>query len=794
MAKKDRISLQEIFDNLYNKELNPGGVEANQANSFSKLRPDGTKVVVHFSLVNEILDNYGLEKTQLGAWENEADNVLDIILDTQYKILKDKGIQESPRGFFGGNYTSVSPEEFKEIIPKLNNYFLGKEVLLDSEDYLDESGEGLKLKYKGNPIVPIDTPTNVVGEGRLVWGSEEFIDAILDDMRASAQLFEFDMEGDLDYLKRNQPEVAKLIEQGKINIANHIEFIDVTRETLDRTDLPPGLDKYKAQDDILMFIEAAQYQQRTQGTGTINGLKIPELGVTDVQAQDPEFKKLLTQQFTDTPTNVVDDVVITSASENLKQTIPTNVDGNIVLYRATTNPNANILSDFTDVNMSNQAGLGRQSFYAIDEMYAYNYSRPSINKNVYKYETNIKPNQVLNIQSPTNAQLGVLEKINITAQDLQKWDIFNIGEVNEKIQNNLDYLLENNIKAIGNNKFGGSLGVFDYEIVPIITEKTQTEIKPVSQLILDPNWKGTDRILNVENELFQSTQSTQWADKYLPIDVNDPNTKYRPVYYVDEEGIGKKAKDFQFSEQPLENNLVKDNLIEVPVDTNTNVNLVKDTYVLSTDTPTNVVGNEFVDNYGKTTTGFIDDLPLEKPVKDLFLNAADSRLKKLGTQLATPGGILDTVDIWEMGVLALVAGAIAYNEIDEIPKITKNTILRTYNLSQGRPIDAPLRIIGLPVLSVSEYDIDFEYAMETLEKGEKVMPTEIAIDYVQEKAEEFEGEGTASGYAYMTPSAKKTDTMETTQKIQPGVQEEKMFEQARPKKTKSAGGSGAKIL
>ena len=290
-----------------------------------------------------------------------------------------------------------------------------------------------------------------------------------------------------------------------------------------------------------------------------------------------------------TPTNVVDEVVVTSATENLKQSIPTNADGNIVIYRATTNPNVNILSDFTDINMSNQAGLGQQSFYAIDEMYAYNYSRPSINKNVYKFETNIKPSQVLNIQSPTNAQISVLEKIGITSQDLKNWDMFNTGEVNTKIQNNLDFLLESNIKAIGNNKVGGSPGVFDYEIVPIITEKTQTEIKPVSQLILDPNWEGTDRILNVENELFQSTQSTQWADKYLPIDVNDPNTKYRPVYYVDEEGIGTKAKDFQFSEQPIENNLVKDNLIEVPVDTNTNVNLVNDTYVLSTDAPTNVV-------------------------------------------------------------------------------------------------------------------------------------------------------------------------------------------------------------
>jgi len=204
-------------------------------------------------------------------------------------------------------------------------------------------------------------------------------------------------------------------------------------------------------------------------------------------------------------------------------------------------------------------------------------------------------------------------------------------------------------------------------------------------------------------------------------------------------------------------------------------------------------GAAHIDEIALSTESFVDNLPLERNVKNLFLSAADNRLTRLAQQAVTPGGILDAVDIWEIGVLALVAGAIAYNEIDEIPKIAKNTILRSYNLSQGRPIDAPLRIIGLPVLSVSEYDIDFEYAMETLEKGEKVMPTEIAIDYVQEKAEKFEGEGTASGYAYMTPSPKNTDTMETTQKIQPGVQEEKMFEQA-PKKSKATGGAGAKIL
>jgi len=227
------------------------------------------------------------------------------------------------------------------------------------------------------------------------------------------------------------------------------------------------------------------------------------------------------------------------------------------------------------------------------------------------------------------------------------------------------------------------------------------------------------------------------------------------------------------------------------------------------------VFDSWVDNYANTTTSFVDNLPLVKPVKDMFLNAADNRLTRLARQAATPGGILDAVDIWEIGVLALVAGAIAFNEIDEIPKITKNAILRTYNLSQGRPIDAPLRVIGLPVLSVSEYDIDFEYAMETLERGEKVMPTDIIIEklkpYSLEEGEDviLPGTGvTATTGAKqqfepygeeLAKRAEKTVNMkrdEVKQKIleSKGVQEEKMFEQAKPKKSKATGGAGAKIL
>jgi len=998
----------------------------------------------------------------------QGDLILELETDLQYADLKK--IANNP------DIAKISKSDSKLLRPGIDSQYSINSLDI-AEDLLEEIGTGYSfLGEQGYNLYKVTVKPNakilelpgeivlVINGKDVTWTADELQNTLIDTNSTQLTDIEQIIIGDKtiqipDDAKRK--DVSKLLfgdydvitykNQGEDVGSKSYLFKDSNSYTIEK------IDDVKFNDDVnKKFYGTNKYDYYSDKAYKFKNQS------TFKKYQVKEYNPNST--FTDTPTNVGDEVVVTSATENLKQSIPTNADGNIVLYRSTTDPNVNILSDFTDINMSNQAGLGQQSFYAIDEMYAYNYSRPSINKNVYKFETNIKPNQVLNIQSPTNAQLSVLEKIGITSQDLKNWDMFDTGEVNTKIQNNLDFLLENNIKAIGNNKVGDSSGVFDYEIVPIITEKTQTEIKPVSQLILDPNWEGTDRILNVENELFQSTQSTMLAGKYLPIDVNDPNIKYRPVYYVDEEGIGRRAKNFQFSEQPIENNLVRDNLIEVPVDTNTNVNLVNDTYVLSTDTPTNVVdevptnvidldnqvvidteygsgrditvtvdkdgnvvlfrgtddpnrginvdfesqvgrgevgygkGNYFSPNpqyaanyaqpsrrrlygystgikpneilnfrtkisdnielakklgvediywdvsnpnhqsfsyadlffemdkedvwneaigdyevtkkskYGRSwfqnnidifkdngvkafittevgesgftkaeifplvtetnnlnikpvvqysvdgpgknlsqfteipldtpnrpfgpgaayideialsTESFVDNLPLEKGVKDLFLNAADNRLKRIAGQVATPGGILDLIDIWEIGVLALVAGAIAYNEIDEIPKIGKNAIIRTWNLSRGRPIDAPVYMGFLHKFEISEYDIDFEYAMETLGRGEKVMPYDIGIDYVQEKAEEFEGEGTASGYAYMTPSAKNTDTTDKDKNYNPyeerveevkeltanikrekvkqdlleskGVQEEKMFEQTKPKKS-SGGGSGAKIL
>ena len=207
-----------------------------------------------------------------------------------------------------------------------------------------------------------------------------------------------------------------------------------------------------------------------------------------------------------------------------------------------------------------------------------------------------------------------------------------------------------------------------------------------------------------------------------------------------------------------------------------------------------LVFDSWVDNLGQTTTSFVDNLPLETIVK----NRVKNLIGKKSAQAATPGGLMDAVDVWELSVLGLMAAAVAFKEYDEIPTIITNKAVDMFNSMTS--------FYGIPPVQKKEYDLDYEYITKVLDTGEKFMPTDIII---KKGVEEFK-EGQESGVdisaglgaqagvfnnSITTPA--KTDTMETTQKIQPGVQEEKMFEQARPKKNRSGGsggGSGVKIL
>tara|TARA_A100001515_G_scaffold94772_1_gene75897 strand:- start:698 stop:1813 length:1116 start_codon:yes stop_codon:yes gene_type:complete len=221
----------------------------------------------------------------------------------------------------------------------------------------------------------------------------------------------------------------------------------------------------------------------------------------------------------------------------------------------------------------------------------------------------------------------------------------------------------------------------------------------------------------------------------------------------------------------------------------------------NTDTPGGSVGaaklndslvfDSWIDNYAKTTTSFIDNLPLETVVK----NRVKNLVAKKTAQAATPGGIIDAVDAWELSVLGLMAAAVAFKEYDEIPTIITNKAIDMFNSMTS--------FYGIPPVQKKEYNLDYEFITKVLDTGEKYMPTDIIVKKGVEEFKEGQEAGVdisaglgaqagVFGNNVTTPS--KTDTMETTQKIQPGVQEEKMFKKAKPKKSKATGGAGAKIL
>ena len=240
------------------------------------------------------------------------------------------------------------------------------------------------------------------------------------------------------------------------------------------------------------------------------------------------------------------------------------------------------------------------------------------------------------------------------------------------------------------------------------------------------------------------------------------------------------------------------------------------------DTPTNVVDDtpggslgaaklndqlvfdSWVDNLGRTTTSFVDNLPLETIVKNRVKNLITTKTK----QLAKPGSLLvKSVDAWEFFVIGLMAAGVAFNEIDEVPKIINNTAINMFN-----SMTAPY---GIAPVAKEEYDIDYEFINTVLDTGSKVMPTDIIIEklkpYSLEEGEDviLPGTGVTATTGIDEEFAPYKESIikerEETAKIKKdevkqkileskGVQEEKMFKQAKPKKSKPTGGAGAKIL
>jgi len=187
-------------------------------------------------------------------------------------------------------------------------------------------------------------------------------------------------------------------------------------------------------------------------------------------------------------------------------------------------------------------------------------------------------------------------------------------------------------------------------------------------------------------------------------------------------------------------------------------------------------GTAAIDDIAFQNTQLIDNLPIEQVVKDRWKNMVAKRYRNL----ATPGGALDAVDVWEFGVMGLMMLAIAYKEYDEIPTIFSRTATNMFNSMTA--------LYNIPPVPLEQYELDYEFMNKVLETGEKVMPTDILSNKVKEVVKGVGETGTVTGFGYVPTASEKTDTIDKKPAVQFGVQEEKMFEKEKPKTGKSGGG------
>jgi hypothetical protein len=222
-----------------------------------------------------------------------------------------------------------------------------------------------------------------------------------------------------------------------------------------------------------------------------------------------EYEELLkgndpfTLKDTDTPTNVVDDVVITKDQYGRDVTVSINEDGYITLYRATDDPNRILNSDFSVAGRdAGSVGFGQQNYFSTNPMYAYHYDGRIPGKTkTYKFNTNIKPSEVLPFESYISDYPELAKALNIPIEfwmdefgTKTQWNtllkndnaMIKMGYeaggkrfLNDKIQ----VFIDNGIKAFGTLYTGtGGQTYIEYEIVPLIKEGDTLGIKPVAQL------------------------------------------------------------------------------------------------------------------------------------------------------------------------------------------------------------------------------------------------------------------------------------------------------------------------
>jgi len=211
---------------------------------------------------------------------------------------------------------------------------------------------------------------------------------------------------------------------------------------------------------------------------------------------EKEYEQALKKEgnWADTPTNVVDDVVITQDSFGRDVTIPIDENGNIILYRATDDPSRIIDSDFRPLAKDKgSVGLGQQSYFSPNPMYSHKYQ--SLGRKNYKFVTQIKPNEILPTDMFVKNYPELVSALNIPEEYTnQNWRqlvnndkaMIAMGyETGGKrfFNDNIQTFIDNGIKAFGSGATGtGGQTYIEYEIIPLVKEGDTLGIKPVATL------------------------------------------------------------------------------------------------------------------------------------------------------------------------------------------------------------------------------------------------------------------------------------------------------------------------
>jgi hypothetical protein len=333
--------------------------------------------------------------------------------------------------------------------------------------------------------------------------------------------------------------------------------------------------------------------------------------------QQTMFEGTYQRKLPDTPTNVVDDipeeVVIGIDRSGKEATVLVNENGYVELFRATDNPERLVISDFIKQGDIQSAGLGTQNYFATNAPYANKYT--GTNKKLYKFSTNIKPNEILDI-SPVSLKNKHPKLYTL---------IFGKNEIRntKAIQDNIETIKELGYKAIGNRETGstGLLEVAQYEIIPLTTANETYNIKPIATLQTKEGFAA-----GKSPEAFIETSLD------TPTNIVDETTNIYDVNEIENYANGNQR-------------ITPDQVTELEALTNT---------------------------YKDQANNIVNKLPLEDTVKKKLRN----KLSQMSVKWTTFSGAGELLDIYETGVL-LFYGLVAAKP--ELEKIASNYMIDMYN-------------------------------------------------------------------------------------------------------------------